>query len=156
MLTSSGFAFIHLRYILKIPLNWSVILPKSPTSTHYPSDSTSSSVTNHLFSLSPDSKCMQTCEQLTLQWHGSDAWPILNLCHVKMITSMQRCGPNFTWQWRRSGVEEPFKGRFIFTWSHVKIHTTRFHFCDLFRFMGSSCEIWSGKDDCVLKKHVPF
>ena len=53
MLTSSSFAFIHLRYILWIPLNWSVILLKSPTSTGDSSNSTSSSVSNHQFTLSP-------------------------------------------------------------------------------------------------------
>ena len=43
------FCFIHLRYILLIPLKWSVILLKSPTSTIYFSNSTGSSVSNRQF-----------------------------------------------------------------------------------------------------------
>ena len=47
------FCCINLRYFLQIPLKWWVILLKSLTSTGYFSNSSSSSVTNHWFSLSP-------------------------------------------------------------------------------------------------------
>ena len=47
------FCFIHLRFILHIPLKCSVILLKSRTSTSYFSNSTSLSVTNHWFFPSP-------------------------------------------------------------------------------------------------------
>ena len=49
MLTSSGFAFIHSRYILIDSLKRSAILLKVPTSTVYFSNSTGSYVTNRRF-----------------------------------------------------------------------------------------------------------
>ena len=51
---SSGYAFIHLRYILKIPLKWSVILPESPISTGNFSNWAGSSITNRRLSPSRD------------------------------------------------------------------------------------------------------
>ena len=52
MLTSSGFAFIHLRYIL-ICIDSSKMIGNSPTSTGYFSNSTSTYVTNHRFFRGP-------------------------------------------------------------------------------------------------------
>ena len=62
------FCFIHLRYILYIPLKWLVILLKSLTSTGYFSNSTSSSVTNCQFSLGPGSIDLQLL-RLNLLWY---------------------------------------------------------------------------------------
>jgi len=70
MLTSSGFALIHLRYILlEIPLKRLVIVRKSPTLTAYFSNSTGSSITNRRFS--PDIDSVHTCQSATynMWWH---------------------------------------------------------------------------------------
>ena len=74
MLASSGFAFIHLRYIFPyIPLKWSVILLKSRTSTTYFSYSTGSSVTNRRFFHNP------TVAQLNTICSKNDHYTIITI-----------------------------------------------------------------------------
>ena len=89
MLASSGFAFVHLRYILSIPLKYSVILLKSPTSTGNFSNSTGSPVTKRQFS--PSSGwyvCMYLCMCRYPGGRVSSFHMSLNACLLPQLSLM--------------------------------------------------------------------